>query len=117
MARPKREDAAIDPATFVGDLSDKWLQCRELGHQWRPLTVSFDKRGGAYDRRLRCPSCRTVRVQVLTGSGHVVSNRYDYPEGYLAKGVQPGTLNRDDFRLEAVTRFLSAIKGKGTKPT
>jgi hypothetical protein len=110
--RAKTSETDIDPASFVGDLSDKWLHCRELGHQWKPLTVSFDRKGGAYDRRLRCPSCRTVRIQVLTASGHVVSNRYDYPDGYLAKGVQTGTLHRDDFRLEAIVRFLSATQGK-----
>lgn len=61
-----------------------------------------------YDRRLRCPSCRTERVQVLSRQGHVVSNRYIYPEGYLAKGIEAGTYSRDLFRLEAVTRFVAA---------
>lgn len=98
----------VDGATFVSGLGNKVLHCRELGHSWKPLTASWDRDARAYDRRLRCTSCRTIRVQLLTEYGHVVSNRYIYPEGYLAKGVNVGTLHRDQFRLEALTRFLSA---------
>lgn len=100
----------IDAETFVGELSGRVLHCRELGHTWKPLTVTFDRSAGMYDRRLRCPSCRTVRVQLLTDRGHVVTNRYQYPDGYLAKGVDVGTLNRDMFRIEAITRFVSATE-------
>lgn len=100
----------VRPEDFVGDLSDRLLHCRELGHTWKPLTVSWDKSSSSYDRRLRCPSCRTVRVQLLTSTGHVVSNRYQYPDGYLAKNVEVGLLNRDLFRIEAITRFLTATE-------
>lgn len=95
---------------FVGDLTDRLLHCRELGHTWKPLTVSWDPESRSYDRRLRCPSCRTVRRQLLTSTGHVHSNRYDYPEGYLAKDVDAHTLSRDLFRMEAITRFLQATE-------
>lgn len=104
---------AIDVDDFASGLTNGALHCRELGHVWRPLTVSFDRSAGAYDRRLRCSSCRTVRVQVLNSHGHTVSNRYVYPDGYLAKGVETGMTNRDVFRLEAITRFLSASKEGG----
>jgi len=100
----------IAAETFVGDLSDRTLHCRELGHQWKPLTVSWDRTASVYDRRLRCPSCKTIRVQMLTDHGHVVSNRYVYPDGYLAKGVTVGDLNRDMFRMEAIQRFLGATE-------
>jgi hypothetical protein len=49
-----------------------------------------------------------VRVQVVTGKGHVLSNRYDYADGYLATGVQVGRGNRDVFRAAALSRFLDA---------
>lgn len=97
-----------DVHDFVGDLSDKQLHCRELGHTWKPLTVRWDRETEAYDRRLRCSVCRTIRVQLLTSSGHVMTNRYEYVDGYLAKNVERGTLNRDIFRLEAILRFLHA---------
>ena len=93
---------------FAGDLSDKQLHCRELGHTWKPLTVFWDVDARAYDRRLRCSMCRTIRVQLLTETGHVHSNRYIYPDGYLATNVEAASMRRDVFRLEAVTRFLSS---------
>jgi len=111
---PGTNEPTRDAADFVGDLSDKLLHCRELGHTWKPLTVSWDREASCYDRRLRCPSCRTVRVQLLTSSGHVVSNRYQYPDGYLAKNVTVSTLNRDLFRMEAITRFMTATEAKAS---
>jgi hypothetical protein len=104
------EEAPRDAESFVADVPDRFLRCRELGHMWKPLTVTWDSAARAYDRRLRCPSCRTVRIQVLTDRGHVVSNRYQHADGYLAKGVEVGTLHRDMFRLEAVVRFLQATE-------
>ena len=98
------ESVSVD--TFAAGLGDRVLHCRELGHVWRPLTVSWDAKARAYDRRLRCSSCRTVRVQVVTGKGHVLSNRYEYAPGYLAQGVEIGRGDRDTFRREALTRFL-----------
>lgn len=91
---------------FVESLSDRQLHCRELGHTWKPQTVHWDSEARAYDRRLRCPSCRTVRVQLLNTSGHVLANRYVYEDGYLAKGLTVGQVGRDAFRLAAVTRYL-----------
>jgi hypothetical protein len=100
---PEGEVTADD---FAADLSNAFLQCRELGHQWRPRTASFDPSAQVFDRSLRCPSCKTIRRQVLTSSGHVLRNAYDYPDGYLSKHLTPGTYSRDVFRLEALTRFL-----------
>lgn len=103
----KREER-LTVDTFAANLGDRVLHCRELGHTWRPLTVSWDATSKAYDRRLRCSSCRTVRVQVVTGKGHVMSNRYEYATGYLATGVEVGRGDRDVFRREALSRFLDA---------
>lgn len=101
---PKEESRTLD--SFVSGLTDRMLACRELGHYWKPLTVSWEREARAYHRQMRCSGCRTVRVQVLTESGHVVSNSYRYPDGYLAAGLTGVGVNRDRFRLEAVSRFL-----------
>lgn len=102
------EQAMASVESFAAELGDKVLHCRELGHVWRPLTVSYDQSARAYDRRLRCSSCRTVRVQLLTERGHVVSNRYVYADGYLAHGVTIGRGDRDAFRVEAINRWMRA---------
>lgn len=102
----KEPEVTVD--TFAAGLGDRVLHCRELGHTWRPLTVAWDAGARAYDRRLRCSSCRTVRVQILDARGHVMSNRYDYADGYLATGVKVGRGDRDVFRRESITRFLGA---------
>jgi hypothetical protein len=100
-----KDAAVMSPETFAATLSQRQLHCRELGHNWKPLTVSWDRKARAYDRQLRCSMCRTIRRQVLDSSGHVLRNGYAYPDGYLATGVQKG-ITRDVFRLEAITRFL-----------
>lgn len=100
------ETPAVDVATFADGLTDKVLHCRELGHVWRAHTVNWDSDARAYDRRLLCTSCRTVRVQLLSEHGHIVSNRYIYADGYLATGVQIGRGERDTFRRVALLRFL-----------
>lgn len=47
------------------------LRCRELGHNWKPWLVSFQKTWGGYQRTLRCPRCKTHRVQELHKKGTV----------------------------------------------
>lgn len=102
-----------DPAVFAHSLTDKALHCRELGHVWRPLSAVWDSAAKVYDRQLRCSSCRATRSQTMTESGHIVSNRYVYADGYLAKGVHVGRSNRDAYRVEALQRFLSPTSIRG----
>jgi hypothetical protein len=97
-----------DLADFIEALPDAYLLCRELGHTWKPWRASTD--GRAYDRVLKCPRCKTERHQVLTMRGHVVSNRYEYPERYLTKGL--GSLSgddRDSLRLASLTRSTVTV--------
>jgi len=104
VAEDPKERVPVD--TFAARLSDKALHCRELGHVWRPLTASWEAEARAFHRRLRCSSCRTERVQVLSARGGVLTNRYVYPAGYLATHVDGMTGARDLFRLEAIIRTL-----------
>lgn len=102
------EPAAVSVETFAHGLSDKQLQCRELGHtwvQWSVQVITERRRVGGYERTMRCRACRTERRQLLDSGGHVVSNGYRYADGYLAANVQKG-FTRDTFRLESVTRWL-----------
>lgn len=97
----------VTPDVFAARLTDAALHCRELGHTWRPMTARWEPESRSFHRRLRCSKCRTERVQLLSSRGHVVSNHYVYPDGYLAKNVEGGlTGRRDVYRLEAVIRSL-----------
>lgn len=98
-------DTEVSADRFAHDLSDRFLQCRDFGHNWRPWTVDFDRKAKSYFRQLRCVSCKTVRSQLLDSSGHVLTNSYKYPDGYIAH-LQPGTYSRDVFRAEGLIRFL-----------
>lgn len=97
----------ISVETFASSLSVSFLACRELGHHWKDWNAEWSNEERAWSRVLRCPRCRTERVQVINGLGHVVHNRYRYAEGYQAKNVETGVnRSRDVFRLEALQRFM-----------
>lgn len=96
-----------DAESFASALSAKLLHCRELGHEWRDSSVSFDASARVFNRSLVCRSCKCVRRQVLDLRGHVLANSYKYPEGYLATAVEDrSSLSRDVFRVEAITRWF-----------
>jgi hypothetical protein len=102
-----------DASSFAQALTDKQLHCRELGHVWRDHTVHWDTKARVFDRALRCQSCGSIRRQVLDRRGHVIRNGYQYTDGYLAtKVMNREGLNRDTFRLEALTRWLEKTNTK-----
>ena len=104
-------DPIISAETFAANLSDRWLHCRELGHTWRPWGARDEPSSRCYVRTTRCSQCRTERHWIIDYRGHVVSSHYTYPDGYLAKHVEPG-YSRDTFRLEAVVREIAAPQRK-----
>ena len=67
--------------SYAADLPAKWLQCRELGHNWGPHKASLNEEGG-FDRILACRRCTAKRHQILDSYGRIVSNSYEYPDGY-----------------------------------
>ena len=92
--------------TFAHGLSEAFLLCRELGHNWKPWTAAIAD--GGYERVLRCPRCRTERHQLLDSRGHPVSGHYVYADGYQHKGL--GRIvgeGREMLRLESVLRTVS----------
>lgn len=99
-------ESEVTAEDFAGGLSNAFLQCRELGHVWRPWTVDYNRQERSFFRQLRCSSCKTIRKQLLNHHGHVISNSYDYSDGYLSRHLQPGTYSRDVFRVEALTRWV-----------
>lgn len=97
-------------AEFAQGLSISHLHCRELGHNWRPHAARRAEDGGSFERVLRCVRCKTLRIQVLSIYGAVVSSHYEYPDGYISKGL--GRIvgdGRDRLRLETTMRMMEPV--------
>lgn len=97
-------------ADFAASLSESFLQCRELGHNWKPWTVRWLPEEVHYERALKCSRCHTERWQALTDRGAVLSGHYVYPDGYVVQGL--GRIvgeGRDALRLESLTRALARV--------
>lgn len=112
MAKAKESAPPVeyaDPAEvsdFAAELSDKFLECRDTGHNWRRLAARWSPHLGEYRRVHRCRSCRAERTQRLSDKGAILSSSIDYPDGYLHKGL--GRIvgdGRDLLRLETMGRF------------
>ena len=105
-----REDYEAQQATvrdFASGLPEKFLHCRDLGHNWKPYTAGRYRDGG-YQRTLRCTRCRTRKVQELSSRCAVMSTRYEHPDGYLLKGLGHITGDgRNVLRAEAIGRLIA----------
>lgn len=105
-----------DVEDFAAKLSVSFLQCRELGHVWKPYTAAFDQEHNSFARVLRCPRCRTERHETLSTRGAKLASHYVYPEGYTTDGL--GRIvgeGRDALRVESITRTLTSIQNKEAK--
>lgn len=109
MARKTKVTRAY--AEWGEDLPESYLQCRDMGHVWRPYVASWEPAERAYRRVLHCPRCGTERTQWISASGHIAhGNAYAYPEGYSAPagyGRMDGGA-RDAIRLASVLRFVES---------
>jgi len=84
------------------------IQCRDFGHSWRPYTAKWNAKERAYETQLKCQRCTTLRQRWLSAKGEQLSGNYDYPDGYLVKGM--GRLtghDRDVIRLQSVLAVLA----------
>lgn len=105
----------ISVETFAAGLSSSYLACRELGHTWRPWRAAWSQEFRAYERELRCSRCHTIRRQLISDQGHILTNHYVYAKGYQATNVEHTVrISRDVFRLESLTRYLSNDAAKAS---
>lgn len=98
-------------ADFVATLNDSYLLCREVGHTWRPHFARLDDERQGFVRTLRCTRCKTLRHQLLSYSGAVLTSHYEYPDGYQHKGF--GRIvghGRDTMRLESIMRLIRKME-------
>lgn len=100
---------------FIENLPDKFLQCREMGHNWGPYTA-FRYKDGGFQRTLICSRCKMRKVQDLTSRGMLTgSTTYLPPDGYRIKGLgQLAGEERGLLRMESVGRVIK--KAGKSKP-
>lgn len=96
-----------DVKAFAESLPERFLHCREMGHNWRPWSAGRFADGG-YERILRCSRCRSKRFQNISGSGVILKSHYEWAEGYLSQGL--GRIvgeGRGVLRLESIERLVT----------
>lgn len=81
----------IDPTSLV---------CRDFAHSWTSWYAKRTEDG--FERGLRCTNCDTRKVQKLDTLGYIAASRYEYPDGYVLKGV--GRVNAE---FKACVRLAS----------
>lgn len=104
-AEEAHEATLGDVQAFAESLPERFLYCREMGHNWRPFSAGRYQDGG-FERILRCTRCRTQRIQGISSRGFIISSRYVHPDGYLVKGM--GHIwgeGRGILRLESIKRI------------
>ena len=99
---------------WAQSLPDAFIQCRDFGHTWRPYRAWLTGEH-TYSRTLRCQRCSTERAQELSVSGHTLSSKYTYADGYQApQGTgHLDTADRDVLRLASTLRLIK----DGEKPS
>ena len=70
---------------LVKDMESSYLQCRDYGHAWKPVTAY--REGSVFIRVLGCANCETQKKQRLSRRGEILSSSMVYPKGYLFHGV------------------------------
>lgn len=110
MKTPRRRAARRGDAVgnWIQSLPQTFIECRDLGHVWRPWRASWNAAEREYRRILRCARCSTERTQSLSAGGLVLKGSYSYIDGY-AKPEDTGHFDRSEraaLRLESLLRLV-----------
>lgn len=90
--------------TFLANLTDEFLACREMGHAWANRDRVQERNG--FKRRLRvdaCARCGTARFQMMDDEFHTLRRSYSYPTGYR-KPIDAPHIRRSDAVKEGFGR-------------
>ena len=102
-----------DVSSFIANLPNGFLQCRDHGHNWRPYDAYLFDDG--YEVHARCPSCKTVRIRFYDHRGYQTRTpNYRHPDGYLMTSGHGG-FTVDDRAQVHLRVAKEMIASKGTK--
>lgn len=103
----------FDLPQAIEAMPDHFIQCRDFSHSWRPHDARYVPDERCYEQIIRCSRCKTTRARLIDTDGQLVSNSYDYADGYLQKGMGRLTpADRDSLRLASVTRMVDSYAAK-----
>lgn len=78
--------SAKEAKQYASNLSPEFLECRLIGHDRKLTNVKIDRRSGVRSWTRYCPRCKYSVDQEFNRHGELISNKPDYPEGYLNTG-------------------------------
>jgi hypothetical protein len=115
--RGKKEPAAaelppgrhpdFDVEGAIHDMPSSFIQCRDFNHSWRPHTAEWNADERCYRVTLKCTRCKSFRNRDIASDGEPLRTNYEYPDGYLIKGMGRITgAERNALRLESIRRVL-----------
>ena len=110
MSQQRPQMAKLDDvAQFTARLPDDFLACRTWAHSWDLATSAVRRASGHIHWSVECATCGTIRTLIMTSSGRIAGNRYDYPDGYQSTGLgRIGQSGRALFRMATLKRVRGA---------
>lgn len=117
MGRPRQAPKfadARDVQRIAPQWTDEQIECRDLGHHWRPSDVTHIARLRYYRVSHECVRCGMVRIREMAETGHVYASTYIYPEGYLVQGMgRVAGDAKDAVRIAAIKRAqVTEVRGR-----
>lgn len=109
MTEPSARQRRAELGKAIEGMPSEHVHCRDYGHSWAPH--SAQRIGKGFDQILRCTRCQTHRHRVLDRFGEVITNSYQYAEGYLVEGL--GRLNGTDRGTLRIASIMDALPAAG----
>jgi hypothetical protein len=71
------------------NVPEEFLWCRDFLHAWDPYDFHVSRnavtRRNEMNEVVRCARCGTIKTRIMTTSGEILRNSYQYPDGYQLK--------------------------------
>lgn len=106
------QSASIDALEeHAAGVPSAWLICRARGHNLADHDAYMTDNEQGYVNVLDCRRCHSKRTEVLDLDGHVLSRKYEYPEGYLLPDGT-GRIDADGRGFYRISSVQAKIRAK-----